>query len=330
MRTYWLIFLLVLFSCATPSPETADSPTVTPAPSGKLIFTQLEPGELNLVQMDVDSGDVTTLFAVPDNAWLAFTDVSPDHNQILMAYAPAPPPGEIQFGYTNLYTMLLGDGSAPRPLVPELSTDEILFDPVWSPDGRTIYYSHVVPDDNSNGFVTYLERLDNETGEQTIVADDAIWPRSSPDGTQLAYVTVDPETAAQALIVADADGTNPVSLLPPEMFEAADVPFFSPDGTMVYFSGATAAEQSWWDQLLGVKIASAHNLPSDWWRVPVTGGTPERITDIDDVGLFGTFSPDGRSIAYISQSGVYLMNPDGTDRRQLLETTAVGGISWIP
>jgi Tol biopolymer transport system component len=108
-------------------------------------------------------------------------------------------------------------------------------------------------------------------------------------------------------------------------------PHFSPDGSLVYFSAARpAAGLSWWQQLLGVKTAAAHNIPSSWWRVPVTGGEPELIADIDEIGLHGAFSPDGQLIAYISNTGLYMMNPDGTNRQQLLATNALNGLSWVP
>jgi hypothetical protein len=81
---------------------------------------------------------------------------------------------------------------------------------------------------------------------------------------------------------------------------------------------------------MGVQTAAAHNLPSDWWRVPVTGGEPVLVADIDDVGLHGTFSPDGQHIAYISSRGLFVMNPDGSNRQQYLSTTALNGLSWVP
>ncbi len=335
MRSYWLILLLIcLIACNSDANETAvssDDPANT-TPTGSLIFTQLESGELNLVMYDLATKTTTTLLAVPDRAWLSYAQATADGSQLVLAYAPAPPEGEIQFGYTNLYLMLPEADAAPRLLDMQAGPEETFFNPVWSPDGHALTYAHVIPADNSNGFITQLERLDNESGEIIILTEDAIWPRLASDGRQLAYVFIHPNTLVNELIVADADGRNPISLLPSGMFEAVDVPFFSPDGTMVYFSGAlpTTSQLPWWQQLLGVQTAAAHNLPSDWWQVSVTGGEPKLLADIDEVGLHGTFSPDGRFIAYISNSGLYIMNPDGTNRQRLLETTALNGLSWVP
>ena len=160
------------------------------------------------------------------------------------------------------------------------------------------------------------------------LAPAASWPRLSYDGAKLAYVNNELE-----LIVARPDGSNPKTALSSDVFEAVDAPLFSRDGDLLYFSAVgTAAEStaSLWDQLLGVGVASAHGVPSDWWRMPAAGGEPERLTDIEAIGLYGDFSLDGGHLAFISSEGVYLMRPDGSDVRQIREITAIGTIDWVP
>jgi Tol biopolymer transport system component len=62
----------------------------------------------------------------------------------------------------------------------------------------------------------------------------------------------------------------------------------------------------------------------------LAGGTPERLTTLDDMGLYGDFSPDGRYLAFVSDTGLYLMNPDGSGLLRLIETSAANALSWIP
>jgi hypothetical protein len=82
---------------------------------------------------------------------------------------------------------------------------------------------------------------------------------------------------------------------------------------------------------MGVKIASAHNGPSDWWRMPADGsGTPERLTNIYEIGMYGDFGPDERYIAFITASGVQIMNPDGTGVFRLKSIAATGTMNWVP
>ena len=69
---------------------------------------------------------------------------------------------------------------------------------------------------------------------------------------------------------------------------------------------------------------------SDWWRIPVAGGPPQRLTHIFDTGLYGAFSPDGAHIAFIALTGLYVMNPDGSALTQMLNVANVGTVDWIP
>jgi len=181
-------------------------------------------------------------------------------------------------------------------------------------------------------FSTTLERLDLATGEVAVVADNGIWPRVSPDGRSLAYIHIDQESLAAELVLADSDGVNSSVFIPRDRFVTMDAPFFSADGQWLYFSAVAEQTSSaaWWERLLGVEVVSAHSLPSRWWRLPVIGGAPEAVTTDAQTGQYGDVSPDGRSLAFSSQSGIYLMRPDGSGLRQLLDLSAADSLSWTP
>lgn len=325
----------------TAEPTTAQPATPTENPNlpwsgrnltGSLIFVRLQPGKVDLQKLNLVTGEQSTLYQVPERGWLSAAAASPDGVQAVLAYAPPPAANEVQFGYSDLYVMPL-DGTAPPQLLTQRTyPDEIFFNPVWSPDGRFLYYTHITPPARENDYITNLERLELATGQISIIAAEAIWPRLSADGSQLAYITTDLLTLANTLYLANADGTAVSILVPPDNFLAVDSPLFSPDGAYIYFSGVPleAASLSWLDKLLGVQTAAAHSLPSDWWRVPVGGGLPELVAPLQAVGLYGAFAPDGRTIAFTTQTGLYVMNPDGSDSLQLLETAPTSGLSWIP
>jgi eukaryotic-like serine/threonine-protein kinase len=76
---------------------------------------------------------------------------------------------------------------------------------------------------------------------------------------------------------------------------------------------------------------TAHGTSQDGplWAVPVLGGTPRRLGNLD--GHAGGWSPDRKRIAYGKGNDVYLANGDGSDSRRLL--TAAGPASdlrWSP
>jgi Tol biopolymer transport system component len=65
------------------------------------------------------------------------------------------------------------------------------------------------------------------------------------------------------------------------------------------------------------------------WMVSTTGGSPRRVGNI--VGHDAAWSSDGQKIAYFSGSGLYVVKPDGSDRRQLATTEGRGWFSrWAP
>lgn len=311
--------------------ETAvPEPTETTS-AGQLYYVVLTPGSQELVRHDVDTDATSTLFTVPTNGWLANMDVSHDGKQIVMAYAPPPEDNGIQFGYSNLYVMLADGQSEPRELIPRENPEEILFNPIWSPLSTMIYYSHVTPTDpDSFAFDLTLERVNFVTGEVEILAENGIWPRVSVDNRYLAYIHSNPENQANALMLMELDRMTVTELVPETAFQAMDAPLFSADGQTIYFSAADNVDASrpWWDVLFGVETAVAHTLPSDWWKVSIDDPTPERLTTLDEVGLYADLSLDGQTIAFAAQGGLYRMNPDGSGVEKWVEETLTDALAW--
>ncbi|MAU01291.1 MAG: hypothetical protein CL608_29470 [Anaerolineaceae bacterium] len=331
-KTLLIVIFLLLVACGGDGDDTAVSRETTDN-TGALFYILQEPRRQALMRYDFASGSSQTLFEVPENAWLSHMAASPDGSQIAMTYAPSPGENEIQFGYSSLYLLLADGRSEPRLLIERTAEQEVFFNPTWTPDGQQLYYSHVTPlDEAAFTFRTTLERLDLASGEVTAVAENGIWPRVSPDGRSLAYVSIDQDSLLAELIVAEPDGRNPTVLVTRDRFMTLDAPLFSADGQWLYFSAVAEQTSSttWWERLLGVEVASAHNLPSRWWRLPITGGEPEPITTEARVGQYGVLAPDGRSLAFSSQSGIFLMQPDGREVRQLLELSAADSLSWTP
>ncbi len=307
--------------------------------TGQLIFLKYERDmRQSLVKLDLASGALMPLFDPPDQGRLSNAAISPDRTQIVMIYAP-PAPDRQGPGDTGLYLMPAvcaslpeGCGSQPPTLLRQ-NEQEWFVTPIWSPDGKYIYYSHVVQRGDLSVSDYTVERMAYPDGQSEVVLENALWPNLSPDGSKLAYLSFDPANFNQMLKVAEADGANPRLLIPADTFTVIDSHFFSPDGNTIVFSAPnefTAAEPSWLEQLLGVETASAHSFPSDWWRISVTGGEPKRLTQISSIGLYGAFAPDGNHIAFIDLFGVYVMNPDGTEILQLLDLTATGMLQWQP
>jgi hypothetical protein len=83
---------------------------------------------------------------------------------------------------------------------------------------------------------------------------------------------------------------------------------------------------------MGVRPAKADgSIPSDWWSVPVKGGTLKRLTNINSLGLFASLSPDHQHLASCSSDGLFVMNLDGSNLTMLIPngSNIAGTVNWI-
>lgn len=290
----------------------------------------LSNGSHGVFSIDLASGAKTTLFTPPENSHLTAALRAPDGTQMVLCYAPPPADGKVQRGFTGLYLLPAAGGAEPLALVDNAAGQEAYFMPVWSPDGKYLYYSHVVAD---AAFQNNVERMQFPDGAAEVLVQNAYRPALSADGTQLAYLGVDAESFALGVFIAAADGSAARQLVPPEAFYTLDEIFFAADGSAVYVSTVgdyTPQPLSWLDRLLGVGIAGAHSVPSDWWRADVRTGALQRITDVQGIGLYG--SPLGASgrILFRSHQGLFTAQADGGALQHLLALEALGSLQWFP
>jgi hypothetical protein len=304
---------------------------VTDQHDGRLYSIGYANQQQHLLALDLATGEESSLFAAPRDAWLSEVAASPDGQQLLLAYAPSPPQNQAQFGFTTLYMMRADASSEPELLVAQEDPSETFFNISW-PLEDMIYYAHMGPSVDDAGAVLYLSQIERAhlpDAEIEVLVKDAAWPRLSNDGTRLAYVT-----GAGELMLSAADGSSPELLLGPETFAAVDAPLFSPDSSQLYFSAVDltpAASLSPLDRLMGVQVARAHSVPSDWWRLPLgTDQERTRLTSIGKVGLYGDFDDPGEHLYFVAADGVYVMGPDGQALTQLSTTPKLPTVDWTP
>ena len=303
---------------------------------GRLIYlagTQQDGNPLvTLESLDLANGVITPIFRTPPQEWIYAACISPDNKQIVLSYATAA-------NFPAIYNMP-SNGASMQLLFRPPTRDDQYTQPVWSPDGKFIYIVHVnfmFQTGKQNLPVYEIERVAYPGGAPERLLTNAYWPRLSPDGSRLAYVSQDPNNGTNRLFLANADGSNPqqVKLSGPDVPSIIDAPLFLPGGRTVLFSAPAPAlsfTPGWLDWLLGVQVASAHNVISEWWSVPAAGGIPTQLTHIQAPGLYASISPDGQWLASFSANGIFVMHPDGSGLIEIV--SAVGGVAgtvdWIP
>lgn len=292
---------------------------------------------ISIRKLNLMTGEITPVFTTNGDDWIYYVSVSPDARQLVMSYVP--PSQGVTAPSRALYIMPLDEKAAPQPLVSPPTADDHYVHAEWSPDGEYIYYAHYNNNIRLPGMfesVYDIFRMRYPEGQTEKIADNAYWPRISSDSTNLVYVSINPASGKNELYVANADGSNArrIVLSGSSAPEIIDAPIFSPDGQSVIFSAQPppqAYRPNWFDKLMGIQVVKAHSVPSDRWSVPVTGGEPTRLTQLETIRLFASISPDKKNIASLSGEGIFVMDQIGSNLTQLLFDPGVSGtVSWIP
>ena len=362
LRYTALVLTLIVCSCAVEINQTIETPQVNPTPvisstssfpvtqvpvtwahlnlTGKLVYlnSAMEGDQLtSAIQMlDLATGEIATVFSMP-SSWVYYATVSPDTKTLAISYIP--PRQSNSPSNRNVYLIPMDAPVDVQPLVIPPTSDDHYTQIEWSPDGKYLYYVHYNSQIRLEGQldpVYDLFRISYPGGQPEKVADYSFWPRISSDSSSLVFIHLDPETTRNELFVANADGSNAqrVALSGPQVPEILDAPIFSPDEQSILFSApepSEAYQPNFFERLMGIQVAKAHDVPSDWWSVPVTGGVPTRLTHLQTINLFASLSPDGQYIASLSGEGIFVMGIDGSNLTQLVPDSGVHGtVSWIP
>lgn len=168
--------------------------------------------------------------------------------------------------------------------------------PRWSPDERYLAFTR------EGGL--YVMKGDEK--QQTRLSDDlAVLGQKawSPDSSSLAFVV-----KPSGIHTIRVDGTQEITLTN-YAADFGDI-VWSSDGDYIYF-------------------LSAHSGPLELYRVEAAGGQPIRLAAAQQYIDTFALSPDGRQVAFRDSKKVYVMNSDGGQIRQLLDTYP-NHLSWSP
>ncbi len=342
---------IVKIADATPTVITADKPSLPSGSTrpvtwsglnltGRLVYTRRssnnDVSSLSVEVLNLVNGEIETIFTAPEEASIYYTTVSPVREQVILSLAS---PLSADFLPNQALYILPLDGSAPPQLLVAPPTESDSYIQVeWSLDGKYIYFVHTNYQSRLAGqvFPNYeIFRMAYPDGQPERILEHAFWPRVSSNSSKLVYVSLDPDLGKNELFIADADGSNPrqVKLNGDDVTHVIDAPIFAPDGQTIFFSAPNPTQSyqpNWFEKLTGVLVAKAHNLPSDWWSVPVAGGDPARLTHTQSINLFASLSPDQKRIVSFSLDGLFVMDMDGSNLTSLIPDPGGSTVSWIP
>lgn len=229
-------------------------------------------------------------------------------------------------------------------------------DPRLSPDGSTVAYVvwRIDKDANEYGSAIWLAAVDGSSPPRQFTSGlraDAD-PRWSPDGTRLAFTSTRADKTSQ-LYVMPVVGGEPRKLT--SLKEDVTQPVWSPDGARLAFV-ARVRDAAYEEEdnkrraprrfaRLQYKLDSVGwtaDRPQHLFVVSADGsGEPMQLTSGDYEDHTPFWSPDGRTIAFVSArhedwdldltNDVYLVVAQGGEPKRLTHGGgSIGGISWSP
>ncbi len=215
--------------------------------TGKLIFVVETSDATNVFmeveELDLRSGSTSVILKADQYGYIDSAVVSPDHKQIVMSYSPPSLQQGANFTPQALFILPIDGSQPPQQLFPLPLKDDQEFEPVWSPDGKYIYFvlaNYGLPPEEPNQHypIDQIYRAAYPGGQPEKILDKAYWPRLSADGSSLIYVSENPDDGTNKLFVANTDGSNPrqIVLSGANAPNIIDAPMFLPDGKTILFS----------------------------------------------------------------------------------------------
>ncbi len=146
--------------------------------------------------------------------------------------------------------------------------------PDVSPDGRWVFYA------SSAGGASTIRKIAIDGGRsETVEAAGSSWPRVSPDGTRLAFASIDPNDPRGATRLAIASLTTNARI-----------------ATFDFARGATVANGLWWSP--DGSSVMYRDFSQGVWQQSLSGGPPAKVAELPERRLyFFEWSKDGRQLA---------------------------------
>jgi Tol biopolymer transport system component len=261
----------------------------------------------------------------------AFT---PDGTRVIFAALLFLPDGNLR-GDIRAVNVATG---AVQPVVQAPKEEIVYFYPRPAQDGRLLVTRIDALQTLSE--TARLEWVDVQGGgERTTIVRDARDGDVSRDGSQIAFVRYEVASMRSSLWVADAEGKNERRLVAPGTFVTIQAPRFSPDGEWLAFSvhGAPQEDLPHVSRDCAVPLwlfcfaqtASAHSAPGAVWRVNLTNGKFQQLTDIYDDSPVSAWGSSDTQLAIHDFTGIRLIDLARQEIYPLyLEDGGLGGFDW--
>jgi len=260
-------------------------------PQGEILYSSNREGPSNLWAIPADGGTPVQITRGPGPD-LAIK-ASKDGKRVLYMQ-------QARYG-----AIIVGDGSglSAKAITPD---DQSVFDPAFSPDGNQVAFLVADPDPIKPFSYLYLVDPAGRNRHQLTTAgeniENFVW---SPDGRKIAYVVhvkLEVDSAHRTEIIDIADPTQKTIV-----GNGRVIQWLKDGSSLNILSGQTS------------------------WRVPVKGGSHERM--VDD-STFVLQSPDGQKLAFldnhVGKAGLSVKLTDKPAKSLIQDRLDGRGVRWLP
>lgn len=208
--------------------------------------------------------------------------------------------------------------SARRGMVPrDLTRIHFVGEPKVSPDGRRVAFTVTTLSEERDEYLSNIWLVDLAGGEPrrlTTGPKRDRSPRWSPDGQRLAFLSERADDKRPQLYVLRLDGGEPLRLS--TLKDGAADPEWSPDGSQLLFTSRTGGPEEPTDEAEKARSKPARVISTLKYKyngqgfvydrrrhvfvVDAEGGESRQVTAGDYDNAAPVWSPDGRSIAFVS------------------------------
>ena len=276
-----------------------------------------------------------TLFTLPSGAFAYGLAVHPTTGRILLAYSEPAEGDEPGFDRSVLVEL---DDDGPHYLLGDDAAGQWALHPEWSVDGDSVWYAArdgtVVIEDGDEP-PTSVVRVSRRTGEVEVEIPWATEPAVSPDGENMAWVAIDPQTWSRDVVLGTIDGQVLRVLVDGDDVYDLGLPVFSPDGRGVFVSVLedpdvvrSAMNPAALVTPPRVTGHGVHLLPADWYGIAIDGHELMPVSTLSTIHYDGSVASDAWHLVSATREGIELIDVVEGHAERLLSSRAVRAVAW--